>query len=98
MRKTTIKLLITLIIFIFFVWSTKTSSISEVVIIKEVSSNEMVIETMTKEVKTIKIRSNLANILDENRKYHDKYYIKYTKNIWGKPKLRQIKPMSDENS
>lgn len=80
------------------VWSSKTSSIGELVTIKEVSSNEMVIETMIKEVKTIKIPSNLANIIDENKQYHDKYYIKYTTNIWGKPKLKQIKPMLEENS
>lgn len=98
MKKTTIKLLITLIVFVIFVWSSKTLSTSEVVKIREVSSNEMVIETMTKEVKTIKVRSNLANIIDENKQYHDKYYIEYTQNIWGKPKLTQIEPMKDDKS
>ncbi|GGO03562.1 hypothetical protein [Saccharibacillus kuerlensis] len=94
--KKTMKILITLSV-IVFLWISLTASTSEVVAIKEVSSNEMVIETMTKEIKTIKVRSNLANIIDENRKYHDSYHIKYRKNIWGKPKLLEIEPMKDNN-
>lgn len=95
MKKNAIKILLMLIV-VIFLWSSLIAGTSEVVAIKEVSSNEMVIETMNKEVKTIRIRKNLAAVLDENKNYHDRYYIKYTKNIWGKPRLLQIEPMKDD--
>jgi hypothetical protein len=87
-KKIIVKILITFMIFVLLVWSSKTTHTSAHVLIKEVSSNEIVIEWSEGEF-TMTIDSTLQNLIEEDREY----FIKYKETRWGKPKLKYIEPI-----
>lgn len=88
MKKNILKIIITLVVFSVLVWSSRTTSTSSTVVIKEVGVNEIVVETSNQGNQVIKIHSTLQHLIFEDKRY----YIKYTKKRWGKPTLDYIEP------
>ncbi|RED59180.1 hypothetical protein [Cohnella lupini] len=77
----------TLIIFIGIVWSSQTALSGEIAVVKEIRPDEIVIQNLNGETKTI--RSKIVNKLI---KVESEYFIQYNQRKWGKPVLTGIEP------
>ena len=89
MKKVLIQLVITLMIFSLIVWSSKTTSTHSVVNVKEVSSNEIVVQDSNGENLSIKTPRIIEQLIFEDKDY----VITYIQKRWGKPELKRIEPL-----
>ncbi|MCR8843328.1 hypothetical protein NQ117_06500 [Paenibacillus sp. SC116] len=89
MKNLLISLLGSVVVFVAIVWASETKSAVEVVRIKEINHESILVENSSGIEKDIEIPKIITKLINRN----EKYYISYSKKRWSGWKLKEIEPI-----